>query len=150
MKTKTYHQIAQEDYETARFLLDGNRLNPSIEYIQQFVEKSFKEIIVRKGDSESDEDKLLLGSHNLSRLAQRVEKLMEVKFSKEENLYLRALRNVYFSTSCPGDSYEDIDKETATDMFEWCTEFKVKVDVLIDKAVQQQQLKPSNIFNGGI
>ena len=138
MKNKTHHQIAQEDYETARFLLDGNRLNPGIKYIQQFVEKSFKEIIVRKGDSESDEDKLLLGSHNLSRLAQRVERLMEVKFDKEEKLYLRALRNVYFSTSYPGDSYEDIDKETATDMFEWCTKFKTKVDMLIEKTGQKQ------------
>ena len=127
MKSKSYGEIAAEDFKTAEYLFDGRLFNPSVKYMQQFVEKCFKEIIVRLGNPESNEDILLLRTHNINSLAKRVEELLGITFSREDNLHFRSLNGLYFTTTYPGDSYEDVDAETATEALEWCRGFKERM-----------------------
>ena len=121
---KTYRDIACDDYETAIILMNNGRLNPCARYFQQYVEKTMKQIIVDKGDPENQSDMKLLGTHNLVSLAKRVEELEGIRYTNDDYRYFRDLRGLYFTTSYPGDSYDEIDTETAEDIAKWCLRFR--------------------------
>ena len=130
MIEKTYMDIALEDYETAKDLSKMGRLNPSIRYIQQFVEKSLKHIICQNGDPS---DERLLRTHNLPALAKRVERILSVQYSKEDKNWFSILKSLYFNVSYPGDNYEDVDEERVQDALTWVQTFKILVQEQISE-----------------
>ena len=121
MIEKSYKDIAIEDYDTALDLYKLGRFNPCAKFAQQFVEKCLKHIICTNGDSD---DERILGTHNLPVLANRVEEIKGIKFSKTDKQWFSILKGLYFNVSYPGDNYEQVDEERASDIIIWLKEFK--------------------------
>ena len=144
----SYMFIALEDLQDAQDLFNLGRYNKSVKYCQQFIEKAMKEIIYRNTPESQDQalkDKVLLSSHNLLNLADRVCEILGESYTSTERRYFRDLKNFYFNVSYPGDAYERVDKETAKDCLIFALTFKAKIEqqqLVLSKNIEDHFKKP--------
>ena len=116
MKNSTYKELALKDLEYAKAMKDIKHWNPCARFCEQYVEKMLKEIIDHHA---KEEDYQLMFSHNVPKLAKRVEEILNQKYAKTDIIWFRRLKDFYFNTNYPGDSYEEIEEEEIKDLFIW-------------------------------
>lgn len=107
---KTYHDIALSDLHTAGQMMDVAKYNYAVRLFEQYAEKVMKHCIFLSGE---DNDRSLLHSHRVPKLARRCETLLGITFSDKEMLLFNDLANFYFDTNYPGDDYVDITQDEA-------------------------------------
>ena len=121
MKNSTYKDLAWKDLEYAEVMKNQKHWNPCAKFCEQFIEKMLKEII----DLEAhEEDYPLMHSHNVPKLAKRVETILNHEFSKEDVIWFRRLKDFYFNTNYPGDYYEEVEEEEIIELFLWIEKIK--------------------------
>lgn len=118
----SYAIIASKDMEVAGDMLRLGHYNYFVRLCQQYVEKILKEVVCRLGDGE--EYVSALNTHNLFRISQKVTKLTEISFSKDEQLLFRSLTEYYFDTNYPGENYFEVSEEEALGV---CADMKMFV-----------------------
>jgi|GEM_PF-991701 len=121
----SYAEIAIDDLIAAKGMLDLKMYNHSSRLCQQYVEKVLKEILHKKGTSETD--LYLLSTHKVQRLAARASELLDKSFSKLEQGYFRSLTEYYFDANYPGDNYIKVTKEEAVETYEDTIAFGNKI-----------------------
>lgn len=129
----SYLAIAEKDLEAANGLKEMALYNQSAKLYQQFIEKSFKHIIDCNTGTILESDINLLKTHNLVRLAQRVENITGISFGKEDMFWLRIVKDYYFEVGYPGDDFIEITKEQIDDLSFWVTGFAKVIQTHIQK-----------------
>jgi len=123
MKSRySYLDIAKEDLVVAETMLKSNNLNYSVRLCQQYVEKLFKEALVRYGATKDDMH--LFHTHNLHRLSIKFSEIFDVEFSEMDELYFRRLTDYYFNTNYPGEDYVRVSLEDAEKILERTLQFQ--------------------------
>ena len=135
----TYLAIAEKDLEAANVLKQSSIYNQSARLYQQFLEKTLKHIIDCNTGDVLASDVLLLKSHNLVRLAQRVEVITETSFHKDDVSWLRTAKDYYFEVGYPGDDFFEVTKEQIDELSSWVNDFTVVLRKLVEN---QNQLEP--------
>jgi HEPN domain-containing protein len=108
---------AEEDLETANYLIQGSKNQPAAVFLQQSIEKSLKAVMVAK-DQELD------FTHNLLTLANKV------KLPEEKTKYFARLNTAYTGARYPNSQESTIQnigkiKEQAEEVIKW-TEKQLK------------------------
>lgn len=119
----SYADIAAKDVQAAAVMLRAGHYNHFVRLCQQYVEKVFKEVLLRLG--EGAEYAHALHSHNVFRLCQKVSALTGIGFSRDEHLFFRSLTEYYFDTNYPGENYFEVSKEEAWEVYESLVSFIV-------------------------
>lgn len=102
----TYYSIAFDDFQYLFDQKDSKYVNHIAPLCQQCAEKYLKSIIVDSGVPL--EDKELLKSHSLVKLASYIEKnIIPLQIDRRE---LRLLTDFYYDTRYPGDNFYIIDE----------------------------------------
>ena len=135
----TYLAIAEKDLEAANVLKQAAIYNQSARLYQQYLEKTLKHIIDCNTGTVPDTDVLLLKSHNLVRLAQRVEAITGVPFHKDDIAWLRIAKDYYYEVGYPGEDYIEVTKIQIDDLSSWVNDFSVVLRELVEK---QREIKP--------
>ena len=123
--------IALEDLQASRELLKLEMCNHSARLCQQYIEKLFKDIIVRLGNDEKD--MFLLSTHNIPKISFRVAELVGVEFSKEDISLFRELTDYYFDTNYPGGNYIRISRAEAQEVYAATIYFTEKLLLLLEE-----------------
>ena len=108
---KTYKQIAEDDFRSAKVLFEAEMWNFAGQHLQQACEKQLKHYL-------DEQDRLDIGlarTHNLRKLLREID-------GYDEDFYRTAVivENYYFDTKYPGEEYSDLTKkdvETAIDFY---------------------------------
>ena len=135
----TYLAIAEKDLEAADVLKRSSFFNQSAKLYQQFLEKTLKHIIDCNTGTVLETDVLLLKSHNLVRLAERVEDITGAAFHKDDMAWLRVAKDYYFEVGYPGDAFIEVTKAQIDDLSSWIKDFAIVLQSLVEK---QQQTEP--------
>ena len=125
----SYESIAKRNLNTAGNLLSTCDWNDAVRYCQQYIEKIFKSCIEVNGST--NDDKIMLASHNIVALAERVIRLLDISFPYEYRQVFFQLRSLYYDTNYPGDNYIDVTENEARDLYEWTREFQIEWEMKI-------------------
>ena len=125
----SYEGIAKRNLNTAENLLSTGDWNDAVRYCQQYIEKIFKSCIEANGST--NDDKILLTSHNIVSLADRVSSLLGISFPKEARPVFFQLRSLYFDTNYPGNDYMDVSENEARELYEWTRRFQIEWEKII-------------------
>ena len=118
----SYEGIAKRNLNTAKNLLSTGDWNDAVRYCQQYIEKIFKSCIEANGST--NDDKVLLTSHNIVSLADRVSSLLTISFPKDFRSIFFQLRSLYFDTNYPGNDYIEVSEQEARELYEWTRGFQ--------------------------
>ena len=108
---KTYKDIAEEDFKSAKGLIDLEMWNPAGQHLQQACEKQLKGYL----EENNKLDIVLSRTHNLRKLVREIGGY-ETDFYKTAAL----VENYYFDTKYPGEDYIELTKqdiETAIEFY---------------------------------
>jgi len=122
----SYIDIARTDLAAAHEMLKVGMYNHAVRLCQQYIEKLMKECIHRNGGTEAD--LFLLHTHRLAKLSTRCEEIANVKFSDAEKLFLRTLTDYYFDTNYPGENYNEVTANEATQAYEQTRAFQLQYE----------------------
>ena len=119
--------IVLMDYDRALRALRDDDCNAALRFCQQFAEKAFKHIISANPEQLA-EDRLLLTTHSLVRLARRAEEILGCAYTREDYVHFRQLQSFYFDLNYPGERYEDMGRDETEPVLLWMKGFRAKLE----------------------
>ena len=129
--SKSYIDIGRLDLKSAGGTLLMQLYNPAARFCQQYIEKLFKEFIYNNCRADDTECIILLRSHRLDKLADKVSKMTDITFSSEEKCLFHTLSNYYSDTNNPGDNYIDISEEEANRVYNETRDIQSKYEAFL-------------------
>jgi len=116
MDKRTYKYIGNRDLSIAEKLLASKDYSYAAISAQQAVEKYLKHYIDENGDKD---DIVILTTHNLPGLYDRVVALGGLESNKDNRMMMFVLRGYYFELRYPGENFRELGKEEATEAVEF-------------------------------
>ena len=128
MNENSYYYLANKDLIAAEHMFKAELYNHAARLCQQYLEKILKNYIFQHGE---EGDYLLLSTHNLPKIASRIEELLNIKFEKDDLYHLRLLKDYYFDTNYPGDNFLELDYKMSKEALDFAKVFKEKYEEVL-------------------
>lgn len=128
MDLSSYFDFAENDFQYFMFSYDNGMVANMMGAMAQGICEKYMKYLISAYDSvntkeEVSEQQNILRTHSLTRLIKYLDKKLNIIFSKETVLNMKAIDGFYFSTRYPGDDSIELDKtdiETCRAAVEGC------------------------------
>lgn len=124
MSSKSYYEIALNDYRFLETIRDGDFYNKIGIECQQIAEKFLKYLYVTYIDV-SEQEERFIKTHSVHKIAIQLNRHMDTKFDYSS---LAVLTDYYFDTRYPGDEYIDLTSDMANNALQLIDDLKETVD----------------------
>lgn len=131
MSTKSYYEIAINDYRFLDTIRNGNFYNKIGIECQQIAEKFLKYLYVTYVDV-SEQEERFIKTHSVHKIAIQLNKHLDTSFDYSS---LAILTDYYFDTRYPGDEYIDLTDDMANNALQLIDDLKITVDNYIKEHV---------------
>lgn len=132
MSTKSYYEIAINDYQFLDTIRNGNFYNKIGIECQQIAEKFLKHLYVTYVDV-SEQEERFIKTHSVHKIAMQLNKHLDTNFDYSS---LAILTDYYFDTRYPGDEYLELTSDMANNALQLIDNLKTAVDNYIREYAQ--------------
>lgn len=127
MSSKSYYEIALNDYRFLATIRDGDFYNKIGIECQQIAEKFLKYLYVTYIDV-SEQEERFIKTHSVYKIAIQLNKHLDTSFAYSS---LAILTDYYYDTRYPGDEYIDLTSDMASNALQLIDNLKAAVDEYI-------------------